>query len=149
MCIIYFKNKVVARAFLIDGLYHLHMYASINFNKQIVNAIGSKRSRDRISQKYLWHLKLGHIDEDRLNKLEKDDLLGPLTFESYPVCESCFQEKMAKLPFMGQGEKATEILALVHTDVHGPFDVQARGGDIYFINFIDDFSWYRFVYLMH
>ena len=56
---------------------------------------------------------------------------------------------MIKLPFMGQGERAIEILALVHTDVCGPFDVQARGGYIYFITFIDNFSRYGFVYLIH
>ena len=91
-----------------------------------MNAIGSKRSRDRISQKYLWHLRLSHIGEDRLNKLEKDGLLGPLTFESYRVCESCLQEKMAKLPFVGQGERVIKILVLIHTDVCGPFDVEIR-----------------------
>ena len=140
MCSIYFENKFIACAFLIDGLYHLHIDASVNINEQIVNAKGSKRPRDRISQKYLWHLRLGHIGEDRLDKLEKDGLLGPLTFESYPVYESCLQEKMVKLPFVGQGERATEILALVHTDVCGPFDVQARDGYIYFITFTDDYS---------
>ena len=66
---------------------------SININEQIVNAIESKRPRDRIKQKYLWHLRLGHIEEDRLNKLEKDDLLGSLTFESYPICKSSLQKK--------------------------------------------------------
>ena len=122
------------------------MDVSVNINEQIVNAIRSKRSRDKISQKYLWHLRLGHIGENRLNKLEKDGLLRPLTFESYPVCESCLQEKMIKLSFVGQGEKATEILALAHTDMCGSFDVQAKGGYIYFITFIDDYSWYGFVY---
>ena len=93
MCITYFENKIVTRTFFIDGLYHLHMDASININKQTVNAVGSKRLRDRISQKYLWHLRLGHIGEDKLNKLEKDGLLGPLTSESYPVCEFYLQKK--------------------------------------------------------
>ena len=88
-----------------------------------MNAIGSKRLRDKISQKSLWHLKLGNIGEDRLNKLKKDDLFGPLTFESYLVCESCLQEKIAKLPFVGQEKRATKILALVCTDVCGPFNV--------------------------
>ena len=119
----YFKNKVIACAFLIDGLYYLHTDASVNINEHIVNAIGSKRLRDRISQKYLWHLRLSHIGEDRLNKLKKDDHLRPLTFESYLICESYLQEKIAKLPFMGQEERATETLALVHTDICGPFDV--------------------------
>ena len=114
-----------------------------------MNVIGSKRSRDRISKKYLWYLRLGHIGEDRLNKLEKDGLLGPLTFEFYLVYESCLQEKMAKLPFVGQGKRATEMLALIHTDMCGSFDVQARGSYIYFITFIDDYSWYGFMYLMY
>ena len=101
MCSIYFRNKIIVRTFLIDDLYHLHMNANININKQIMNVIGSKRFRNRISQKYLWHLRLGHIREDKLNKLKKDGLLGPLTFESYLICKSYLQRKIAKLPFVG------------------------------------------------
>ena len=46
-------------------------------------------------------------------------------------------------------KRAIEILVLVHTDVCGPFNVQARGGYLYFITFTDDFSQYSFMYLMH
>ena len=56
---------------------------------------------------------------------------------------------MIKLPFVGQRKRATDILALIHTDMCDPFDVQARDGYIYFINFTDDYSRYGFVYLMH
>ena len=49
LCIIYLKKKYVACVYLIDGLYHLHVDASINVNEQIVNTVGSKRSKDRIS----------------------------------------------------------------------------------------------------
>ena len=49
---------------------------------------------------------------------------------------------MAKLPFVGHEERATELLALVHTDVCGPFDVQAMGCYSYFIIFTDDLSRY-------
>ena len=41
------------------------------------------------------------------------------------------------------------MLVLVHTDMCDPFDVQARGGYSYFITFIDDYSWYGFMYLMY
>ena len=41
--VIYFGNKVVAYAFLIDGFYRLHMDANVNINEQTVNAIESKR----------------------------------------------------------------------------------------------------------
>ena len=30
----------------------------------------------------------------------------------------------------------------------GPFDVYVKGGYSYFITFTDDFSWYRFVFLI-
>ena len=50
---------------------------------------------------------------------------------------------------MWDRESATEILVLVHTDVCDPFDVQTRGGYVYFITFIDDYLWYGFVYFMH
>ena len=101
----------------------MHVDANVNLNEQIVSAIGQKRPIDEINQKYLWHHRLGHIGEDRINRLVKDEILGSLNSESYPACESCFQEKMAKLPFVGYGERATELLALVHTNMCGPFDV--------------------------
>ena len=46
---IYLWNKLVARDLLIDSLYHLHTDANVNLNKQIVNIIGQKRSRDKIN----------------------------------------------------------------------------------------------------
>ena len=55
---------------------------------------------------------------------------------------------MTKLPFVGHGEGATELLALVHTNVCRPFDVQARGSYSYFITFTNDLSRYGYVYLM-
>ena len=86
--------------------------------------------------------------EDWVNKLKKFGLLSPLTFESYSVCESCLQGKMTKLPFVGHGERATDLLVLVHTDVCGPFDVPVRGNFVYFITFTDDMSRYGYVFLM-
>ena len=96
--------------------------------------------RDSPNDKYLWHLRLGHIAEDRVNKFEKIGLLSPLTFESYLICESCLHDKMTKLPFVGHGEKAMDLLVLVHTDMCGPLDVPARGNFVYFITFTDDLS---------
>ena len=139
-CNIFYENNKAANDFFINGLYQLHIDASVFHIEQNVNAIGIKRPRDSLNDMYLWHLRLGHIAEDRVNKLEKFGLLSPLTFESYPVCESCLQGKMTKLSFVGCGERATDLLALVHTDVCGLFDVPARGNYVYFIIFTDDIS---------
>ena len=80
--------------------------------------------------------------------MEKFGLLSLLTFESYPVCESCLQDKMIKLPFTGHRERAPDLLALVHTNVCGPFDVPAKDNYVYFITFTDDMSRYGYVFLM-
>nr|CAD40472.2 OSJNBa0067G20.16 [Oryza sativa Japonica Group] len=54
---------------------------------------------------------------------------------------------MTKAPFTGQSERASELLALVYTDVCGPMSSTARGSFGYFIIFTDDFSRYGYVYL--
>ena len=74
--------------------------------------------------------------------------LTPFDFESYPTCESCLLGKMTKSPFSGHGERAADLLGLVHTDVCGPMSTQDMGGFSYFINFLDDRSRFRYVYLM-
>ena len=113
-----------------------------------MSVVCQKRSRDEINQKYLWHHRLSHIGEDRINKLKKNEILGSLNSESYLTCESYLREKMVKLSFVGHEKRATELLTLVYTNVYRPFDVQAKDGYTYFIIFIDDLSRYRYVYLM-
>ena len=122
---IYLRNKLVARNLLIDSLYHLHVDANVNLNEQIISAIRQKRSKDQINQKYLWNHRLDHIGEDRINKLKKDGILGSLNPKSYPACESYLRKKMIKLSFIGYGERATELLILVHIDVCRPLMVIA------------------------
>ncbi|KAL0295207.1 UNVERIFIED_CONTAM: hypothetical protein Sradi_6847100 [Sesamum radiatum] len=74
--------------------------------------------------------------------LEIDDL------DHLPVCESCLKQKMTKKPFVGQSTLASGLLDLIHSDVCGPLNTQARGEFSYSITFIDDHSWYGYVYLM-
>ena len=42
-----------------------------------------------------------------------------------------------------------QLLEIIHTDLCGPFDVPSFGGEKYFITFINDFSRYGYVYLLH
>ena len=64
------------------------------------------------------------------------------------MCESCLEGKMTNRPFSAKGTRAKEPLQLVHSDVCGPVSVQAIGGYEYFVTFIDNYSRYRYVYLM-
>ena len=75
--------------------------------------------------KYLWHLRLGHIADDRITKLEKLGILSHLESSSNPTCEVSIQGKMAQSPFIGQMARAKEILEIIHSDVYGPFNQTA------------------------
>ena len=56
---------------------------------------------------------------------------------------------MTKRPFSAKGERSKEPLQLVHSNVYGQLSVQTKGGYEYFVTFIDDYSRYDYVYLMH
>ena len=53
---------------------------------------------------------------------------------------------MTKSPFSGHGERAADLLGLVHTDVCGQMSTQAIGEFLYFITFIDDTSGFGYVF---
>ena len=55
---------------------------------------------------------------------------------------------MTKSPFNKKGERASNLLGLIHTDVCGALSTSVRGGYSYFVTFPDDFSRYGYVYLM-
>ena len=49
-------------------------------------------------------------------------------------------------PFSRHGERAANLLGMVHTDICGPMSTQAMGGFSYFITFIDDRSGFGYVF---
>ena len=102
---------------------------------------------DNILEAYFWHCRLGHINKKRINKLIKERILKVDGCESLPIYKSYFLEKMTKSPFTRKGERACEVLSLVHTDVHGSTNISVRDGYYYFITFTDDLSRYGYVYL--
>ena len=68
---------------------------------------------------YLWHCRLDHISESRINKLYKEEFLDPYDNESLRICESCLMGKMTKTSFSRYAKRANKLLALVHIDVCG------------------------------
>ena len=55
---------------------------------------------------------------------------------------------MTKSPFNKKGERASDLLGQIHTDVSGLLSTSTRGGYSYFVKFMDDFNRYGYVYLM-
>ncbi|KAL0288030.1 UNVERIFIED_CONTAM: Retrovirus-related Pol polyprotein from transposon TNT 1-94 [Sesamum calycinum] len=96
----------------------------------------------------MWHARLGHISQDRKKRLVDSTSLEIDNLDNLPACESGLKGKMTKKPFVGQSKLANGLLDLIHTDVCGPLNTQARGGFSYLLTFTDDHSRYGYVYLM-
>jgi hypothetical protein len=90
---------------------------------------------------------LGHIGKKRIKEAPYG-LHDSFDYESIETCESYLLGKMTKAPFVGQSERASELLGLVHTNVCGLMNSTARGGFRYFITFTNDLSRYSYIYLM-
>ena len=152
MIIISRNGSEICQAKPENGLYLLRPEKRQLNNSELFKVEHPKPKRQKVSPSddtYLWHLRLGHINLDRITRLTKDGPLRDLRVGSLPVCESCLEGKMTKRSFSAKGTRAKEPLQLVHSDVCGPVSVQARGGYEYFVTFIDDYSRYGYVYLMH
>ena len=121
---------------------------SYQINNIQIEPNDNKKRKITSNDSYLWHLRLGHINPNRIQRLIHDGPLGTLRLEEWPQCESCLMGKMTKRPFTQKKNRAKEILALVHTDVCGPMTIPARGGYEYFITFTDDHTRFGCVYLM-
>ncbi|GAV60933.1 gag_pre-integrs domain-containing protein, partial [Cephalotus follicularis] len=69
-----------------------------------------------------WHARLGHIGQDRMTRLAREGLLGPLAKVNLPICEPCLAGKACRKPF-GKAIRDTHPLELVHSDICGPMNV--------------------------
>ena len=97
----------------------------------------------------LWHCRLGHVGQDKLNKLCSSKAVRGLDCKpsnSKWICDSCCAGKLHKLPFPSIDNKHTRpVFDLVHTDVCGKIGTTSLGGGEYFVTFIDDKSRYCWI----
>ena len=152
-----FNSSVsISKSFFIcsdDLMNNLYFLSPLSYNINVIEIVENEhnhlaKKRKVSNETYLWHLRLGHINPNRIHGLVKSGILNSLAFEPIPMCELCLEGKMTKRPFKVKGYRATKLLELVHTDVCRRMRVQDRGGYEYFFTFTDDYSRYGFIYLM-
>ena len=94
----------------------------------------------------LWHRRLGHISIDRIKKLVKDGVLCTLDYTDLETCVEYIKGKQINKSKKNVN-RSSNILEIVHTDLCCPdMDMLSKK---YFITFIDDYSRYMYVYLLH
>jgi hypothetical protein len=66
-------------------------------------------------------------------------------FGCHFICEPCLAGKMHANPFPSSEHRATEVLELIHSDVH-QIGVTPHGGYQYWVSFVDDCSYFKALY---
>ena len=61
------------------------------------------------SSSYLWHLRLGHINKNKLIRMSKSGLFPNFNSENFNICESCIKGKMTNKSFFKHW-KSLELL---------------------------------------
>lgn len=150
---LYCNSLLVGSGTLSDGLYMVVLHSDFGgSSSQVPNAnviVGSKRARLNEKSSMLWHKRLGHISKERIQRLIKDGILHDLDFSDFGTCIECIKGKLTAKTRKEKITRSQEVLELIHTDICGPFIPAALGGYKYFITFIDDYSRYGQIELIH
>ena len=98
---------------------------------------------------WLWHRRLGHINMDKINFINKNDLvrgLPMIKYEKNKECEACQLGKQNKSSFKNKQHISTSRpLELLHMDLFGPSRIASLGGKSYVYVIIDDYSRFTWV----
>ena len=122
---IMYRGDVFGHDIMNNGFFVLDLDV---FNSNSSVALVSRLDND--SEFVKWHARLGHIGQERMNRLANDGLLGELTRVKLPRCEPCLAGKASKKPF-GKASRASTPLELIHSDICGSLNVKARHGATY------------------
>ena len=131
----------------VDNLYMIDTVASYHETLQL-STRSVKRKLTNENSSSLWHKRLSYISNRRIERLVSDGILDSLDFSNFEICTNFIKGKQTNTRRFGVN-RAIEVLELIHTDICGPFPTVSWNGQQYFITFIDDFSCYRYLYLIH
>ena len=141
------NGRLIATATKSGNLYHLNCSPT-----QTANAIVQKCASGEETRENLWHRRFGHLGAGNLEKLARGELVSGFDYDTskkLKFCEPCIDGKQHRLPFPKKGgERADDILQLVHSHVCGKIEVKSLSGAEYFVTFIDDRSTYVWAYVL-
>jgi hypothetical protein len=95
----------------------------------------------------LWHARLGHVHYKRMIDMAKSSLI-PSFKVSNDKCKTCMLTKITRKPFK-EVDREFKLLDLVHSDLCDFHSTPSIGNKKYVVTFIDDFSRYCYLYLLH
>ena len=133
-------NSLIATADKDQGLFYLQTYETDRALLADVKPLDALR---------LWHQRLGHLSIGQIRAL-KDLAIGVDFSETkLDFCRGCAEGKMCRIPFpKASSRRASEVLALIHSDLAGPVSPNGTDNAKYLCVFVDDKTRFCNVYLL-
>ena len=120
MVSLYLNASVISTGSLIDKLYKLNIKAS-NGNETLHSSnYDIKRKLTNENSSMLWHRRLGHISNQRIQRLVSERILDPLDLSDFQVCIECIKGKQTNVR-KKYVNRCGDVLEFIHTDICGPF----------------------------
>ena len=96
----------------------------------------------------LLSLNFGHLNEQSMRTLVREELVDHLDYSTSGVSEACIRGKQSKSPCPFKQSRTVTLmpLELVHSDVCGKMGQKSLGGAEYFLTLSDDKTHYAWVY---
>ncbi|KAJ9544786.1 hypothetical protein OSB04_024493 [Centaurea solstitialis] len=132
----------VGKGYAVNGMFKLNVMAI----KPSVNEI-NKSSAYLLESSYTWHGRFGHVNFDTLRRLINLEVIPKFHIDSKYKCQTCVEAKLTRSSFQSI-DRSTNHLDMIHTDVCDMKSNPSRGGNKFFITFIDDCTKYCYIYLL-
>ena len=136
------SGMFVGKGYALNGMFKLSVMVVKNeMNKNVAS------SSYLLESSNVWHGRLGHVNFNSIRHLIKLNNIPKFHIDSNHKCKTCVEAKLTRSSFKSV-ERKTEPLDMIHTDVCDLKSIPTRGGNKYFITFIDDSTKYCYVYLL-
>ena len=91
----------------------------------------------------LWHSRLAHLSLNKVKGLLSNGSLGNIS-----DCFGCKLGKQHAIPFKKSFTVTNAPFDLIHSDIWGPASQPTKGGSLYYVLFVDDYTRYTWIYLL-
>ena len=136
------SGMFVGKGYMSNGLFKLNV---MTVKPKIMNKTNASFVYV-LESSNLWHGKLGHVNYGYLKKLINLNHILTFHIDIKHKCETYGEAKMTRLSFQ-MTKRNTEPLDMIHSDICD-LKFAPRGGNKYFITFVDDSTKYCYVYLL-
>ena len=140
--VLYKSGVYVRKGYMSDDIWKLNVITIIKSNMNKVST-----SIYMLESFNLWHDRLRHVNYDTLHRLINLNNIPTFQIDTKHKYETCVEAKLTR-SFFQSVERHTDSLDLIHRDICDLKFVQIRGGNKYFISFVDDSTKYCYVYLL-